>query len=78
MRAVIKEYTDLNPAIETYLIPNAKVLPQIEQPEEFCEYLKYFTRIRLICILPVQSKQIGNTVIVPHRYILQTFTVIFT
>ncbi|MDU2211112.1 MAG: alpha/beta hydrolase, partial [Eubacterium sp.] len=42
MRAVIKEYTDLNPAIETYLIPNAKVLPQIEQPEEFVNTLNIY------------------------------------
>lgn len=32
---IIKEYTSLNPAIETYLISNSKHLPQIEQPEEF-------------------------------------------
>ena len=42
MRAVIKEYTDLNPAIEAYLIPNAKVLPQIEQPEEFVNTLNIY------------------------------------
>lgn len=53
MRAVIKEYTDLNPAIETYLIPNAKVLPQIEQPEEFVNTLNIYIN-DLICILPVR------------------------
>lgn len=35
IKDIIREYTDLNPAIECCLIKNAKHLPQIEQPEEF-------------------------------------------
>lgn len=39
---VIEEYTDLNPAIETYFIPNAKKLPQVEEPEEFAKQVDIF------------------------------------
>lgn len=42
MPSVIKEYTDLNPAIETYMIKNSKYLPQIEQPEEFVNTINIY------------------------------------
>jgi hypothetical protein len=42
MFKVLTNSSGLNPAIETYLIPNAKVLPQIEQPEEFVNTLNIY------------------------------------
>lgn len=42
IQSIIKEYTDLNPAIETYLIKNSKFLPQIEQPEEFVNTINIY------------------------------------
>jgi ABC-type branched-subunit amino acid transport system substrate-binding protein len=37
IKNTVSEYTSLNPAIETFLITNAKHLPQIEQPGEFVQ-----------------------------------------
>jgi hypothetical protein len=37
IKNIIDEYTSLNPAIESFLITNAKHLPQIEQPGEFVQ-----------------------------------------
>lgn len=39
---VIDEYTSLNSAIEIYLIPNSKKLPQVEEPEEFTKQVEIF------------------------------------
>lgn len=39
---IIKEYTSLNPAIETAFIDQAKHLPQLEQPKEFIKTVNVF------------------------------------
>lgn len=39
MAEILEEYKQHNPAIETYLIPNAKKLPQLETPAELYELI---------------------------------------